>query len=314
VLLYLQSRHKKEFSKVLNQGSRRLDIVPDAGTETLRVERGLSRLPVSIVDLFDEQGFLRGGDIEEAVERLGACRSKNLRVSQEVTPWLRTRMNSVERRLLRWEYEEKVHAGIFPPQETKSPLYPYQREGMLHLAFTERGLLADEMGLGKTIQAIAACALLFRLGKAQRVLIVSPASLKTEWEEQIQRFTDLPYQVIFGLRHQRPKAYTEAPFCTIVNYEPMLRDSMEVNARQQPDVIILDEEARDALLATLPIAGEALAVEYRLPIPNDTRSVLASPYATLWGNALPALQTLVEDENAVIKPVMEVLETVSFGE
>ncbi len=63
-----------------------------------------------------------------------------------------------------------------------------------------------------------------------------------------------------------------------------------------------------------PAAGEALAVEHRLPIPNDTRSVLASPYATLWGNALPALQTLVEDENAVIKPVIEVLETVCFGE
>ena len=50
-------------------------------------------------------------------------------------------------------------------QETLAPLFPYQREGMLHLAFTERALLADEMGLGKTIQAIAACALLHRLGK-----------------------------------------------------------------------------------------------------------------------------------------------------
>ena len=36
-------------------------------------------------------------------------------------------------------------------------LYPYQQEGMLHLAFTGRALLADEMGLGKTVQAVAAC-------------------------------------------------------------------------------------------------------------------------------------------------------------
>src|SRR5437879_13607039 len=81
---------------------------------------------------------------------------------------------------------------------------------MLHLAFTERGLLADEMGLGKTIQAIAACALLRRLGKAWHALVVTPASLKTEWEEQIQRFTDLPYQLLFGTRHQRLKAYDRA--------------------------------------------------------------------------------------------------------
>src|SRR5215831_10366981 len=87
------------------------------------------------------------------------------------------------------------------------PLYPYQREGMLHLAFTERALLADEMGLGKTIQAIAACALLHRLGQAHRVLVVTPASLKTEWEEQIQRFTDLPYQLVFGGPARRRFAY-----------------------------------------------------------------------------------------------------------
>ena len=60
----------------------------------------------------------------------------------------------------------KSSPGEWPPHETLSPLFPYQRDGMLHLAFRERALLADEMGLGKTIQAIAACALLHRLGKA----------------------------------------------------------------------------------------------------------------------------------------------------
>ena len=124
------------------------------------------------------------------------------------------------------------------------PLFPYQREGMLHLAFTERALLADEMGLGKTIQAIAACALLHRLGKAQRVLVVTPASLKTEWEEQIQRFTALPFQFVFGGRAARLRAYQAAPFFTIVNYEQMVRDYEDVNQRLQPDVVVLDEAQR----------------------------------------------------------------------
>ena len=72
----------------------------------------------------------------------------------------------------------------------RHPLLPYQREGMLHLAFGERALLADEMGLGKTVQAIAACELLARRKGIERVLVVCPASLKAEWEEQIARFTD----------------------------------------------------------------------------------------------------------------------------
>ena len=145
---------------------------------------------------------------------------------------------------LRREYEEKVRAGAYPPQETLTPLYPYQREGMLHLAFTERALLADEMGLGKTIQAIAACALLHRLGKAKRVLIVTPASLKTEWEEQIQRFTPLPYQIVFGGRHRRLAAFDNAPFFTLVNYEQILADALDVNTKLQPDIVVLDEAQR----------------------------------------------------------------------
>src|SRR6185295_11440893 len=101
----------------------------------------------------------------------------------EVQPWLERRARAQERRELRREYELRVQSGEWPVHETSVPLFPYQREGMLHLAFTERALLADEMGLGKTIQAIAACALLQRLGKVRRVLVVTPASLKTEWEE-----------------------------------------------------------------------------------------------------------------------------------
>ena len=56
----------------------------------------------------------------------------------------------------------EVEAGAASFDLLRHPLLPYQREGMLHLAFGERALLADEMGLGKTIQAIAACELLAR--------------------------------------------------------------------------------------------------------------------------------------------------------
>lgn len=247
VRLYLEARHRRLLKAAAEEGCPRIDIVPDPDAGSLRVAERDGRLPRELARWFDAQGRLRREPPETAIselQALGETALPQLRISQEVMPWLESRRRAAERKQLRREYEARVQSGEWPPHETNVPLFPYQREGMLHLAFTERALLADEMGLGKTIQAIAACALLHRLGKALRVLVVTPASLKTEWEEQIQRFTPLEYQLVFGPRHARLKAYAQPPFFTIANYEQMLIDGPDVNARLRPDVIVLDEAQR----------------------------------------------------------------------
>jgi hypothetical protein len=244
VLLFLESRFRRLYTTAVEQGSSRIEIVPDLAADTLRVCNGHGPLTSVLKKCFNQNGLLIAMDPEEALVIASRITGGAIRISQEVRPWLEQRRCLVERKELRREYEMKVQSGEWPAQETLSPLFPYQREGMLHLAFNERALLADEMGLGKTIQAIGACALLHRLGKARRVLVVTPASLKTEWEEQIGRFTTLPYQLIFGRRSDRLAAYANAPFFTIVNYEQMLVDSLDVNTRLRPDIIVLDEAQR----------------------------------------------------------------------
>lgn len=247
VLLHLEARFKRLFTQAAQDGSPRVDLVPDDAADTLRVERGLERLPKAIRGWFAEDGRLTGapvGDALAALEKLHAADLPELRLSQEISPWLEERQRRAERKDLRRGYELKVQSGEWPAHETRVPLFPYQREGMLHLAFTERALLADEMGLGKTIQAIAACALLRRLGRAERVLVVTPASLKGEWEEQIRQFTDLPTRLVYGGLPARRAAYDAGTFFTVVNYEQMIRDALEVNARFRPDVVVLDEAQR----------------------------------------------------------------------
>jgi hypothetical protein len=247
VLLYLQARYARAFRSASQKGSTRLDVLPDPLHDTLRLVNGHGPLPPALREWFNDDGQLIECAPEfaaEALKQLAAGQLPGLRVSQELDPWLQERGRAAERKELRRQYELKVQGGEWPAHETKMPLFPYQREGMLHLAFTERALLADEMGLGKTIQAIAACALLHRMEKASHVLVVTPASLKSEWEEQIQRFTALPYQLVFGGRARRLAAYTGAPFFTIVNYEQMLADSLDVNARLRPDIVVLDEAQR----------------------------------------------------------------------
>ncbi|HEY2953431.1 MAG TPA: DEAD/DEAH box helicase [Verrucomicrobiae bacterium] len=244
VLNQLEARFRRFFRIAGQKESPRLDVLPDTTADTLRLVGNGNKVPRALQEWFGADGRLIGGSAEAALEQLRSLGLPQIRISQEIDPWLAARRFAAERKALRHQYEVKVQSGQWPPHETLVPLFPYQREGMLHLAFTERALLADEMGLGKTIQAIAACALLHRLGQAQRVLVVTPASLKTEWEEQIQRFTTLPLQLLFGPRHQRLSAYAAAPFFTIVNYEQMVKDALDVNERLRPDVVVLDEAQR----------------------------------------------------------------------
>jgi len=247
VLLLLQARYSRFFQSAAQKGSTRIEVMPDPLHDTLRLVNGHGPWPSALREWFNSDGRLIESAPEtaaEALRKLAASQLPRLRVSQELEPWLQARSQAAERKELRRQYEIKVQSGEWPAHETKVPLFPYQREGMLHLAFTERALLADEMGLGKTIQAIAACALLQRMDQARHVLVVTPASLKSEWEEQIQRFTALPYQLLFGGRARRLAAYASAPFFTIVNYEQMLADSLDVNTRMHPDIVVLDEAQR----------------------------------------------------------------------
>ncbi|MEI6603766.1 MAG: DEAD/DEAH box helicase [Verrucomicrobiota bacterium] len=240
-LIWLKRRHKGDVRTAQQLGSNRIDIVP--AENTLRIERNLACLTPSLRSLFDSSGLLLVEPVA-ALEKLR--RYPNIRISQDVAPFLDSRRRTEERLILRRDYETGVIDGRHPEHVTLCPLYPYQRVGMLHLAFGERVLLADEMGLGKTIQAIAACALLHHLGKAQRVLIVTPASLKTEWEEQIRKFTSLSQRLVYGPRSVRVKYYADSspPVFTIVNYEQVVTDSLDINAQLKPDIIILDEAQR----------------------------------------------------------------------
>jgi hypothetical protein len=250
VLLQLQARYRNLFKAACAAGSDRIEMIVDRTADTLRVLNRHGKLPRAVSKWFGADGRLANGAPENALNALrqlrdGGC--PQIRLSQEIEPWLENRRRTGERQRLRREYELKVQSGEWPAQETNVPLFPYQREGMLHLAFTERALLADEMGLGKTIQAIAACALLHRLGPARRVLVVTPASLKTEWEEQIRKFTTLDFQLVFGGKIRRLNRYSAdpaTPFFTIVNYEQMVADALDVNARLAPDVVVLDEAQR----------------------------------------------------------------------
>jgi hypothetical protein len=107
VLLQLSRRQRAEYKAAQRLSSDRVDLVPtDAG---LRVERCFEKLPRGLRAYFDEAGQQRSEvDPAEIVREFVSSRNGNLRVSQDVAPWLESRRRSEESILLRREYEVGV--------------------------------------------------------------------------------------------------------------------------------------------------------------------------------------------------------------
>lgn len=122
-------------------------------------------------------------------------------------------------------------------------LLPYQLDGIAFAVGAGRTVLADDMGLGKTIQAIGVAELLAQQAEIQRVLVVCPASLKSQWKSEIGRFTQRDCQLVVGSAAERVKAYQNEVFFTVCNYEQVMRDFTPIEAVAW-DLIILDEGQR----------------------------------------------------------------------
>lgn len=87
-----------------------------------------------------------------------------------------------------------------PGETFKAELRPYQQKGVNWLSFLDSlqfGIcLADDMGLGKTVQIIALLNILKYRNRKQASLLVLPASLISNWTQEIMRFSpDLEFFV-----------------------------------------------------------------------------------------------------------------------
>jgi SNF2 family DNA or RNA helicase len=125
----------------------------------------------------------------------------------------------------------------------KTELLPYQLDGIAFAVGVGRAILADDMGLGKTIQGIGVAALLSREYGIAKVLVICPASLKSQWRLEIERFSDFSCQIVLGTAEERAEQYDNSKFFTLFNYEQVLRDINTIE-RVSWDLIILDEGQR----------------------------------------------------------------------
>ena len=123
-------------------------------------------------------------------------------------------------------------------------LFAYQKAGIEFVLFKKVAIIADEMGLGKTLQAIATAILKKEIFGFNKTLIVCPATLKSQWKNEIEKFTNEEALIVNGTPKEREKQYLDSQqYFLIVNYETILRDSQAIN-KAGIDFLILDEAQR----------------------------------------------------------------------
>lgn len=125
----------------------------------------------------------------------------------------------------------------------RTPLYPFQAEGVRRIFDAGKVLLADEMGLGKTVQALGAAELFRQSNMIGGALIVCPTSLKYQWKKEIERFTTSSVTVVEGVSDRRRELYADESFYKIVSYHSLAND-VKVMGSLRFDMLVLDEVQR----------------------------------------------------------------------
>lgn len=136
----------------------------------------------------------------------------------------------------------------------------------------------------KTPQALGAAHELLASGKAKKILVVCPASLKYQWASEVEKFTGYTSIVIDGSKKKREKQYIEwqeslIDFC-VSGYES-IRSDIDLVKTLGIDVIILDEAQKIKNRSTkLFKAFIQLQPEYRFvltgtPMTNKPEEIFA---------------------------------------
>lgn len=117
------------------------------------------------------------------------------------------------------------------PDSLKQIMRNYQEHGYKWLrtlaSYGFGGILADDMGLGKTLQSIAVLLAAKEAGEQGPSLIVCPASLVYNWQEEFTRFApDLNTILIVGTQKERAEKIAQlgAYDVVITSYDLLKRD------------------------------------------------------------------------------------------
>lgn len=128
----------------------------------------------------------------------------------------------------------------YSPYDHRPPM-SHQKEAIEKLLANDRYILADDMGLGKTTSTVIASI----ESKAKKVLIVCPASLKINWQREIELYSDDYTLIVEGKKWGSTFKYYIINYDILKNFHTTEKteesDAYKIIMKEGFDLAIIDE-------------------------------------------------------------------------
>lgn len=113
----------------------------------------------------------------------------------------------------------------------------HQKEAIEKLVRNKKFILADDMGLGKTTSTIISA---LETG-AKKILIVCPASLKINWQREIENYSDRTVYIAEGKKFSSESDFVIINYDILKNFHDPKKKDESVILNTNFDLVIMDE-------------------------------------------------------------------------
>jgi SWI/SNF-related matrix-associated actin-dependent regulator 1 of chromatin subfamily A len=233
-ILYLKT--KKETSKKFYPTRTQADYIVNYYDTSPKVARKWVDLDTYFAKKFAEERYLMEIPDKIYIEKLLVEKEKSYHIWGkffEKDPL--TEFWVPKSSLIKTHNVEKVEVD-YSKYDHRPPL-DHQKEAIEKLAGSRRFILADDMGLGKTTATIIAA---LETG-AKKILIICPASLKINWQREIENYTDRSVYIAEGKKFSTESDFVIVNYDILKNFHDMKDKGKSLLNQSEFELVILDE-------------------------------------------------------------------------
>ena len=124
----------------------------------------------------------------------------------------------------------------------------FQQDTINYGILNNNAALLLHMGLGKTYCALQIARFRIQFCNAKKILVLAPASLLYNWQEEVNKFTEYNSIILYGDKNYRKSSIKEFIeedyYFGIINYEALTKKYFSRNLLYSYDIVIADESAK----------------------------------------------------------------------